>query len=199
MVPSDPVAVSVRGAADRLVAAFDQPAAGTLDGVVAARDLSAAAAAALQEAVDRARTAGRSWKEIGDVLETTRQAAFQRFGRPIDPRTGAPMTRDERPAAAGTATAIFAAFAAGRWEEAMKDLSDRMLEALDADRLAAGWAHTVAMIGNFERMDEPLVFPRDENTVVDIPLHFEAGDRIGRVSLDGDGKVIGLFIRPALQ
>jgi hypothetical protein len=61
--------------------------AGPLAGLAAAREQSAAAAAALQAAVDRARAAGHSWREIGDVLQTTRQAAFQRFGRPIDPRT----------------------------------------------------------------------------------------------------------------
>jgi hypothetical protein len=33
--------------------------------------------------------------------------------------------------------------------------------------------------------------------VVDIPLYFEAGERTGRVSFDHDGKVVGLFIRPA--
>jgi len=64
-----------------------------LAGLAAAREQSAAAAAALQAAVDRARAAGHSWREIGDVLQTTRQAAFQRFGRPIDPRTNKPMTR----------------------------------------------------------------------------------------------------------
>jgi Protein of unknown function (DUF3887) len=199
MAQSDPVLVSAREAADRVVAELGQPGTGTLAGVSAARDLSAAAAAALQAAVDRARTAGHSWKEIGDVLETTRQAAFQRFGRPLDPRTGAPMNRDERPEAADKATAIFAAIAAGRWEEARRELSDRMRAVLDADRLAAGWANTISMIGSFERMDEPLVYPLDENTLVEIPLHFEAGDRTGRVSLDSDGKVVGLFIRPATQ
>ena len=61
--------------------------ASSLAGLAAAREQSAAAAAALQAAVDRARAAGHSWREIGDVLQTTRQAAFQRFGRPIDPRT----------------------------------------------------------------------------------------------------------------
>jgi hypothetical protein len=34
------------------------------------------------------------------VLNTSRQAAFQRFGRPADPRTGQPMVRDLLPGAA---------------------------------------------------------------------------------------------------
>ena len=50
------------------------------------------AEAGLKEAVEAARRTGHTWQEIGDLLGTSRQAAFQRFGRPIDPRTGTPMT-----------------------------------------------------------------------------------------------------------
>jgi hypothetical protein len=199
MTSSDPVVMGVRDAADRVAASLGMPGAGTLRGVAAARDLSTAATAALQAAVDRARAGGHSWKEIGDVLETTRQAAFQRFGRPVDPRTGAPMIRKTVPGAADKAMAIFTAMAAGRWEDARQELTDRMRDALSADRLATGWAQTIGMIGSFERMDEPLVYPLDEHTVVDIPLHFEAGDRTGHVTLDSDGNVVGLFIRPAAR
>ena len=57
-------------------------------------ELSAATGEALQQAVDRARADGHSWREIGDVLGTTRQAAFQRFGHPVvvhtDSVNGAP-------------------------------------------------------------------------------------------------------------
>jgi Protein of unknown function (DUF3887) len=168
-----------------------------LAGIAAARQQVAAAEAELQQAVDRARAAGHSWREIGDVLETTRQAAFQRFGRPVDPRTGAPMSRAVLPGAADTAIMIFADMAAGRWEDARRDFSEPMRSRLDADHLAAGWAQTIGMIGSFERVGEPLAYPAADFTVVDIPLHFEAGDRTGRVSFDRDGRVAGLFIRPA--
>jgi hypothetical protein len=95
---ADPVASTVRDAALRLIGALTGPDAGSpLDVVAAARGLSAAATGAMQAAVDRAHVAGHSWREIGDVLETTRQAAFQRFGRPVDPRTGTPMTRQVQP------------------------------------------------------------------------------------------------------
>lgn len=39
------------------------------------------AKADLQAAVDQARTAGDSWTIIGAALATSRQAAYQRFGR----------------------------------------------------------------------------------------------------------------------
>jgi hypothetical protein len=49
--------------------------------IVAARKAVDEANAALQEAVDEARAAGDSWAIIGAALDTTRQAAYQRFGQ----------------------------------------------------------------------------------------------------------------------
>jgi hypothetical protein len=78
---TDPTAVQIRAAAHRLADELSHADGSPLAAMAAARQLSAAANAAMQEAVDQARAAGHSWREIGDVLETTRQAAFQRFGR----------------------------------------------------------------------------------------------------------------------
>jgi hypothetical protein len=56
------------------------------DKVALLAELSVAAAAfqaarrALDDAVERARGAGASWSEVGQVLGMTRQGAFQRFG-----------------------------------------------------------------------------------------------------------------------
>ncbi len=88
--------------------------------MLAARERAVAANEALQDAVDRARDAGHSWREIGEVLGTTRQAAFQRF------------------------------------------------------------AHRAG-----------------DDTMVDVPLHFEAGDGVGSIRFDHDGRVAGLMLRPA--
>lgn len=58
----------------------------TPDKVALLAELSVAAAAfqaarrALDDAVERARGAGASWSEVGQVLGMTRQGAFQRFG-----------------------------------------------------------------------------------------------------------------------
>ncbi len=170
-----------------------------LAAMASARELATLANAALQAAVDRARAAGYSWKEIGDVLETTRQAAFQRFGRPLDPRTGEPMTRAVLPGAAERAIAIFADIAAGEWETARADFGPTMLEAVSASRLAAVWAQMAALIGRYESMGEPFTHALGEHTLVDIPLHFEAGEADGQVAFDSDGAVAGLFVRPAGQ
>jgi len=49
--------------------------------ILAARKAIAAAEQELHDAVKAARSAGDSWTVIGAALDTTRQAAFQRFGR----------------------------------------------------------------------------------------------------------------------
>jgi hypothetical protein len=167
-----------------------------LEALAAARDLSAAAAEAMQQAVDRARAAGHSWREIGDVLGTTRQAAFQRFGHPVDPRTGAPMSTEILPGTADRAVAIIAALAGGRWEEARRDFNAKMSEALDAGRLAGAWARMVSLVGGYEGMGEPFARRVADHTVVEIPLRFEAAEATGRVVFDEDGKVTGLWLRP---
>ena len=196
--PADPVASTVRETAGRLAEELTRPGAGSpLAAMTAAQELSSAADAALQAAVDRARAAGHSWKRIGDVLGTTRQAAFQRFGRPVDPRTGEPMTREVPPGRADRAVGLLTAWAEGRPQEVLGALDENMRERLNADRMAAGWAHTIALIGGLERMGEPIAVQAGDYTFVNIPLHFEAGEANGRVTFDRAGKVAGLFIRPA--
>jgi Protein of unknown function (DUF3887) len=191
--------VRVRSASDQLVTQLSHTGAGSpLAAMVAARELSAAATEALQASADAARAAGHSWKEIGDVLQTTRQAAFQRFGRPVDPRTGAPMAKVLLSDAGDRALGIFADIAAGRWESARADFDERMRTAVSADRLADGWAQMIAMVGAFERPGEPTLRQLGTRTVVDVPLRFEAGDVTGRVTFAADGSVGGLFIRPVV-
>lgn len=168
-----------------------------LAAMAAAKELAAATSAALQEAVDRARASGHSWREIGDVLETTRQAAFQRFGRPVDPRTGTPMSRVIPPGTTDRAIAVFADISEGRWEAATSGFTDLMREQVTADRIAATYARVAGLVGAFERMGEPEAFQLGDLTTVEIPLHFEAGEMTGQISFDSEGRVAGLFIKPS--
>jgi hypothetical protein len=182
---------------DRLADALARVGSGPpLEALAAARDLSAAVGEGMQQAVDRARAAGHSWREIGDVLGTTRQAAFQRFGHPADPRTGAPMSTTITPGTVDRAVAIIASLAEGRWEEARRDFNAKMSQALDATRLADAWARMASLVGGYEGMGEPFAHRLADNTVVEIPLRFEAGEATGRVVFDEDGKVAGLWLRP---
>ncbi|GAA5196401.1 hypothetical protein GCM10023322_65240 [Rugosimonospora acidiphila] len=150
----------------------------------------------LRDAVERARSSGSSWADVGRVLGTTRQAAFQRFGRPTDPRTGRPMAENVLPGAADRAVGLFCDLVAARWHSAHRDFDERVAGRLDAPRLAAAWAALIGRVGPYERMGTPMVYPAGDLTSVDVPLFFEAGERIGRVSYDRHGKVAGLFFLP---
>ena len=194
--PDDPVAARAVDAARHLADELSHPSS-PHGAVAAARELSAAAETALQAAVDRARAAGQSWRDIGEVLGTTRQAAFQRFGHPIDPRTGGPMSREIPPDAADRAVAIFDWHNQGRWQEILDELDDAMRARHDPAVLSRGWATMAGMFGRLERTGEPFARRAGDDAVVDVPLHFEAGDAKGIVRFSGDGKIAGMAIRPA--
>jgi hypothetical protein len=167
-----------------------------LEAVAFARGAASAVEDGMRTAVQRARESGHTWEEIGQVLGTTRQAAFQRFGRPTDPRTGQPMALSMLPGAAERGAALFADLAARRWADASRDFGERLAGKLDSDALAAGSARLAGMLGQLQAMGEPVAFQAGDRTVVDVPLSFEAGERTGRVSYDRGGKVTGLFFLP---
>ncbi len=164
-----------------------------LDAVAVIRSLARVVEDGLREAVQLARQSGHTWAEIGELLGTTRQAAFQRFGRPLDPRTGAPMNASILPGATGRAAALFADLAEHRWEQACADFSPAVAAKLDADGLAAVWAQVIGLAGAYQGMGEPVAHQVGDYTVVDVPLSFEAADQTGRVSYDRTGQVGGLF------
>jgi hypothetical protein len=64
-----------------------------LDLVRRAQDLDDLSDQVLRLCVQQSRDAGHTWPEIGDLLGVTRQAAFQRFGKPIDRGRENPWTR----------------------------------------------------------------------------------------------------------
>lgn len=181
-------------AAHRLVDALADPRGVGLEAVVAARELTRLSEAAVRDAVQRAREAGATWQEIGDVLGTSRQAAFQRFGRPIDPRTGAPMTAPAVPNAGERAVAIVVDILEGRWDAARQDFDTTLRDGLSAERIADTMAQVAGLVGAYRAMGEPFVHQAGEFTLVRLPLHFEAGDMTGQVAFDREGRVCGIHI-----
>ncbi len=160
-----------------------------------AQALARSAEEELAMSVARARESGHTWAEIGQVLGTSRQAAFQRFGRPADPRTGQPMA-PVVPGARELAGQLFGDLAAGRWAAVCAQFGPAVAARLDPSGLAAAWAQVIGMAGEFERRGEPSAYRAGDYTVVDVPLFFEAGERTGRVSYDQDARVAGLFFLP---
>jgi Protein of unknown function (DUF3887) len=168
--------------------------AGDLAAVRTAQELSALAAEALRLAVDLARADGCTWQELGDVLGVTRQAAFQRFGQPVDPRTGKPTSEAMMPGAAGHATQLMIDWIGGRYGAVTADFNQMMAEKMSASGLADAWAQLAGLVGRYQRMGEPAARQAGDLTIVDIPMSFEASDMKGRVVYDKDGKVAGLFV-----
>jgi len=195
-VPAENPAAVPRVLSAARVAMDDVPedaALSPLGAVTVIRSLARVVEDGLREAVQLARQAGHTWAEIGELLGTTRQAAFQRFGRPLDPRTGVPMATNIDPDAAGRAAALFADIAEQRWEQACADFNAQVAAKLDAARLAAVWAQVIGLAGAYEGMGDPVAHQAGDYTVVDVPLYFEAATQTGRVSYDRAGKVAGLF------
>jgi len=193
----DALAETVRALTERATGAADRTQA--LDLVargVAVREHADAALAAL---VDAARAAGATWQDVGRTLGTSRQAAFQRFGHPVDPRTGEPMDTTPLTGAGELATEIFGELEAARFDAVTARFDERMAEALDATGLGDVWAQIASAVGAFEGAGEPTARRLGDLTVVDVPLRFEAGDMVGRVTLHPDRRVGGLFVLDPAQ
>jgi hypothetical protein len=168
-----------------------------LDLVRRARDLDDLSEQVLRLCVDQSRDAGHTWQEIGDLLGVTRQAAFQRFGKPIDPRTGEPMDKTVRMAdAAERAITIVAAVLEGRMDEARGSFNSQVLQAFTDEVRGSALATIAGLVGAFEGFGEgePFVRRIGDLTVVDIPLRYEAGDMKARVAFDADERVAHMFI-----
>ena len=169
---------------------------GALAAVGLAQAIVRGAEEGLAMTVKQARDAGHTWAEIGQQLGTSRQAAFQRFGRPPDPRTGAPM-EPVLADAGDRATGLLDDLISGRWAAACATFDAKVADTLNPERLAAVWAQIVGLIGRYERHGAPSVFQAGDYTVADIPLYFEAGERISRISYGQDARVAGIFFLPA--
>ncbi|MBB4794801.1 DUF3887 domain-containing protein [Streptomyces nodosus] len=153
----------------------------------------------LKLCVQQSRDAGHTWQEIGDLLGVTRQAAFQRFGKPIDPRTGAPMDKTVHMAdAAARALTVVTAVLEGRMDEARRSFNAEVLAAFTDEVRGDSLATVAGLVGAFEGFGQAESFVRriGDHTVVDIPMRYEAGDMKARVAFDTDEKVAGMFILP---
>lgn len=169
-----------------------------LAAVVAAAGRLDAARADLQHAVDDARAAGASWADLGRILGTSRQAAFKRFGRPRDPRTGATMatrTTDHLPA---LVEQVFRDVDAGDYAAVRARMPDEVAAVLTEDAVLGTWARVVGEVGNLEGFEATRVETEDGEAfgvvVGDTTLRCEAGELRGRVALDASDRVVGLLV-----
>jgi hypothetical protein len=164
--------------------------------IAATRSLDLIVDDILRALVMRARAAGHTWAEIGDILHVTRQAAFQRFG------SGAPQAPDSDTStppirgAAKRAVSVVQAFLDGRWDDVRASFDNRMSEAFSAELMADVREKVQRGGGDVREMGTPGVSKREGLTVVDIPVTLERASGTGQVIFDGEGRVAGFFVRP---
>lgn len=156
--------------------------------------MQTAAEGVVRAVVQQARQNGATWQAIGDALGVSRQAAFQRYGKPIDPRTGKAMNNTPLPGTAELATSVIEDLAAGHWARVTEQFDPTMRDGLSEDALAAAWAQIVGLTGAYEGRGEPEVARADEVTVTNTRISFEAGDYTARITFRDDRSIAGLHI-----
>jgi hypothetical protein len=172
----------------------DGSAPDALAAVSAASELVTLADQSLRLSVVAARQSGHTWQEIGDLLGVTRQAAFQRFGHPIDPRTGRPMSETILPGAAERGTRVMIDWIEQRYDQVAADFDEQMAKQLPASQLPAAWAQLIGMVGEYQGIGEATALAAGDLTVVNIPMTFEASQMKGRVVYNADAKIVGFFV-----
>nr|WP_062339358.1 DUF3887 domain-containing protein [Herbidospora sakaeratensis] len=159
-----------------------------------AMGMQAAADDIVRAVVQQARQNGATWQVIGDALGVSRQAAFQRYGKPIDPRTGEPMTTTPLPGVAELAVAVIEDLTSGQWTRVAEQFDPAMRDGLSEDALAAAWAQIVGLSGAFEGLGEPEITRAGDLTITNTPLSMEAGDYTARIVFRDDRTIAGLHI-----
>jgi hypothetical protein len=165
-----------------------------LELVRAARDVQDQAEALMAAAVQQAREAGRTWQEIGDVLGVSRQAVFQRYGKPIDPRTGEVMKTGVLPEADELARTVIDDLAHARWADVSARFDATMRDRLTDEGLAEAWAYIAGLAGAYEGHGETDAVRAGDFTTTNTPLSFEAGDFVARITFRDDRTIAGLYI-----
>ncbi len=161
-----------------------------------ALELSTLADDALREAVTAARTAGTSWQAIGNVLGTSRQAAFQRFGTPDHDRDGAPMKIDHASALIPRAEAAYHHLESGDYRPVADQMTFVVQRLLTEKKVLGVWSKTTTQCGRLESLGTSFARPSGATTVVETPLSFEAGEYVGRIAYNRRGKIAGMVILP---
>lgn len=161
----------------------------------------------LQSAVDRAHADGASWAAIGAVLDITRQAAFKRFGRPRDPRTGEDMTPTDLAPLIALTERVFTLMDTGDYDSLRSLMSEQAGQELTRDLVLDTWAQVVAESGNLTGCRDTRL-ESIEGTVLDsvdatlglavgqTTIDCEVGEWWGRVAYDPDQRIVGLLVVP---
>ncbi|GAB2481218.1 hypothetical protein GCM10027030_14020 [Luteococcus sediminum] len=179
----------------------------SLDAIAQALDRLSQAEQELHDSVRRARSQGRTWQEVADVLGVTRQAAFKRFGHPTDPETGdaletvppVDLPSLTREAAADLGAGDFGRLRSRMTQACSRQLTARVVSSVWSDILGSyGDPVAIGSVGCHgpagERLPEgPVRAP----AVGRAELVHEHGELVLKVQVNRNGRITGLVIRPS--
>ncbi|BDZ41985.1 hypothetical protein GCM10025865_12840 [Paraoerskovia sediminicola] len=161
----------------------------------------------LADAVHDARAQGRTWSEIGEALGMSKQAAYKRFGKPVDPATGEQITARRTGDVGAITEEVFRCAASGDLDRLEGLMHPRTAEELPQEVVAETWHRVLTEVGALERCEGTRVETPDGTVVEDeepllgiavgaTTLVCEAGTLLGRVAVDQDLRVVGILIVP---
>ena len=149
----------------------------------------------LHDRVEQARAEKVPWQQIGDVLGITRQAAFQRFRNPDDPRGDNHMRTRSNNALIPKAEQAYRLLDAGDYAAVASQMTFVVQRVLTERKVMDVWADVQTFAGSLESFGESFVRPSGRRAVVcETPLCFEAGDFVGRIAYNKHDKIVGMLI-----
>jgi hypothetical protein len=164
--------------------------------IAATRALDMVVDDTLHALVRRARNEGRTWADIGGVLNVTRQAAFQRFGGGQAPDSGGEPLQPIADAGP-KAIHILELVLARRWDELWATFDTLVTKLASVEVFESTLATAKSTFGEFVAFGTPTCKVVGDYTVVDVPMALERGDGIGKVSFNADEQVASLYLLPA--
>ncbi|HTU29520.1 MAG TPA: DUF3887 domain-containing protein [Solirubrobacteraceae bacterium] len=161
-------------------------AASAMAALLSARTAAEAIEQATRLLVQDARSAGRTWQEIGELLAITRQAAQQRFSQS--------ESEAEHAHLAARAVEVVGQVDAAAWDEVTADWDEVMREELGVDQVADAWRKITASAGALRTIGHSSVTRKGPFRIAEVPLIFEHGPMKARVVFNHDDKISGLFV-----
>lgn len=162
----------------------------------------------LAAAVRAARAQGRTWADIGEELGMSRQAAFKRFGEPMDPTNSTPISTRSVAGLQKLTEDVFTHISAGDYETLATLMHPQTVVELPADVIADAWRRVLGEVGALERFSATRVelaggaeVLGEHDTVIGTVvgatvIQCEAGEVQGRVAFDENNLVVGLLVLP---
>lgn len=162
-----------------------------VDALASATRLGSVLDAIVVALVRQARSQGHSWAVIGDALQVSRQAAFQRFGSHPGGEVEIPGRVDDAPLHAERA---LLQFLDGDFPALRASFNQRMTEGCPLTLLEAVRSRLIKRLGEVRNFGDPTVASVPGYLVVEIPISYQKGERKARIAFDEAARIAGFFV-----